>query len=380
MQRLLSPLIRPLLATVSALLTALALAQSPPVTPDDVRALATRFGLTPAQARAVYQRLDANDELVAQLARQLGVQRQTLRAIALELDARNPGLDAETFINNIRALADKAASAQQTLAGLQQTVESLDPGGERSRALAILKQAQAAFDAGRLQEAEAAFAELAFLRRSELGGARKAWLAATDLQARSAALRGDLEAADRIRTAKSAELARQRQEDEREQWRNELARAGEWYDRGDRLGRNADLLRALQIYRDDVLPLAPRERVPLDWATTQNNLGAALSTLGQRESGTARLEAAVQAYSAALQERTRERVPLNWATTQNNLGNALRTLGERESGTARLEAAVQAYSAAQAVYTQETAPVRFTRLAEGIAEVSALIKARRAVD
>jgi hypothetical protein len=32
-------------------------------------------------------------------------------------------------------------------------------------------------------------------------------------------------------------------------------------------------------------------------------------------------------------EYTRERVPLQWARTQNNLGNALRGLGERESGT-----------------------------------------------
>ena len=80
-----------------------------------------------------------------------------------------------------------------------------------------------------------------------------------------------------------------------------------------------------------------RERVPLDWARTQNNLGTALSTLGERESGTARLEEAVAAYRAALEERTRERVPLDWATTQNNLGNALwsaRRAGERH-GAAR---------------------------------------------
>ena len=47
--------------------------------------------------------------------------------------------------------------------------------------------------------------------------------------------------------------------------------------------------------------------------------------------------------------RTRERVPLAWATTQSNLGNALATLGERESGTARLEGAVKAYTAALGV-------------------------------
>ena len=58
------------------------------------------------------------------------------------------------------------------------------------------------------------------------------------------------------------------------------------------------------------------------WATTQNNLGTALSTLGERESGTARLEEAVAAYRDALKEWTRERVPLDWAMTQNNLETA----------------------------------------------------------
>ena len=76
---------------------------------------------------------------------------------------------------------------------------------------------------------------------------------------------------------------------------------------------------------------------------TQINLGNALQTLGERESGTARLEEAVAAYRLALEEWTRERVPLDWAMTQMNLGNALATLGERESGTARLEEAVAAY-------------------------------------
>ena len=67
------------------------------------------------------------------------------------------------------------------------------------------------------------------------------------------------------------------------------------------------------------------------------NLGYALFRLGERESGTARLEEAVFAYRAALQECTREREPPRWALAQANLGGALLTLGERESGTERLE-------------------------------------------
>jgi Tetratricopeptide repeat len=62
--------------------------------------------------------------------------------------------------------------------------------------------------------------------------------------------------------------------------------------------------------------------VPLAWATTQNNLGTALSTLGAREGGTARLEEAVAAYRAALEEWTRDRVPLDWAASTGNQGTS----------------------------------------------------------
>ena len=107
-----------------------------------------------------------------------------------------------------------------------------------------------------------------------------------------------------------------------------------------------------------------RERVPLDWAMTQNNLGTALWTLGQRENSTERLEQAVDAYHAALEERTRERVPLDWAATQNNLGAALQTLGERERGTERLEQAVDTYHAALEERTRERVPLDWAATAE----------------
>ena len=125
---------------------------------------------------------------------------------------------------------------------------------------------------------------------------------------------------------------------------------------GERESDTERLEQAVQAYRA-ALEVHTRELVPLQWATTQNNLGNALQTLGERESGTERLEQAVQAYRAALEVRTRKRVPLDWAATQNNLGNALVRLGERESGTARLEQAVQAYRAALEVHTRERVPL-----------------------
>ncbi len=109
--------------------------------------------------------------------------------------------------------------------------------------------------------------------------------------------------------------------------------AGSLQTLGEQTGRNEPLEEAVGTYHE-VLQEYTRERVPLQWATTQNNLGTALSRLGERESGTARLEEAVTAYQEALQERTRERVPLDWAATQNNLGIALRALGERKQDAA----------------------------------------------
>jgi len=80
-----------------------------------------------------------------------------------------------------------------------------------------------------------------------------------------------------------------------------------------------------------VLQQRPRDRVPLDWAMTQNNLGNAPERLGERESGTTHLTEAVAAYRAALEEQPRKRVPLDWATVQNNLGDALTTCSRLEA-------------------------------------------------
>ncbi|WP_298857937.1 tetratricopeptide repeat protein [uncultured Sulfitobacter sp.] len=129
---------------------------------------------------------------------------------------------------------------------------------------------------------------------------------------------------------------------------------------GERESGTARLDEAVLAYRE-ALKEYTRKRVPLEWATTQNNLGNALRTLGSRESGTARLDEAVTAYREALKENTRERVPLDWAMTQNNLGNALQTLGWRESGTARLDEAVTAYRAALKERTRERVPLEWAK-------------------
>ena len=65
-----------------------------------------------------------------------------------------------------------------------------------------------------------------------------------------------------------------------------------------------------------------------------------MATLGERESGTARLEQAVEAYRAALEERMRERAPLGWAYSQHTSANALAALATRLEDPVRMAEAL----------------------------------------
>jgi Tetratricopeptide repeat len=89
------------------------------------------------------------------------------------------------------------------------------------------------------------------------------------------------------------------------------------------------------------------------------------------ESGTARLDEAVAAYRAALEERTRERVPLQWAMTQNNLGNALSSPAHMEEALACVRGAVEIYQQGGENYW---IPIVKSRVSETEAE---LVKLKR---
>jgi CHAT domain-containing protein/tetratricopeptide (TPR) repeat protein len=122
--------------------------------------------------------------------------------------------------------------------------------------------------------------------------------------------------------------------------------------------RRQNLELAIQAYQAS-LQVYTRSNFPVDWAGTQNNLGAAYSDRieGERRQN---LERAIQAYQASLQVKTRSDFPADWAITQMNLGNAYlkRIEGERRQN---LELAIQAYQASLQVYTRSDFPVDWAR-------------------
>jgi tetratricopeptide (TPR) repeat protein len=145
---------------------------------------------------------------------------------------------------------------------------------------------------------------------------------------------------------------------------------------GERESDTARLEEAVEAYRA-ALEERTRQHVPLQWATTQNNLGIALAALGKHEAGTAWLERAVEAFRAALEEWTRERVPLQWAMTQNNLGTALVILGARTGQPDLLKKARDAITAAREVHRDAGVVQHDADFAERIEALDAAIAAMK---
>src|SRR5438132_918926 len=252
-------------------------------------------------------------------------------------------------------LAAKLVEIAERFRDLQATA-SAQPGDD-PKIVTLKGEAQKAIDAGELAKADALLADVETEQRRALD--RLAVNAAETLARRGEIALARLrytEAAKHFANAAGVFLPKSDYEDKRISYLQKEASA--LFQQGAEFGDNGALLSAIERYKR-LVDLAPRERVPLDWARLQDGLGIALTIFGRRESGTAKLEEAIATLREALKERTRERVPLDWAITQTNLGFALFRLGERESGTAKLEEAVAAYRQALKERTRERAPLEW---------------------
>ena len=324
-------------------------------------------GLTPEELRQVKEASAAGGkagaagsqaDTIIDLSKRLGVTENAVVTLLHVLDQEEVPL--ERLPQKLSEIADQYKK-------LQVQVAALNPQNPLARSLA--EQAETEIKAGHFEkahqlldqvtEAEIAAAQQARQVREKAEVAESEHLIQA---AASRAAQGDLsmtelhypQAADLFRQAANLVPAGNAYDDKRVGYLRK--EAGALYQQGDEFGSSDALRSAIERYKR-LLELQPRERAPLAWATTQNDLGSALWSLGVRESGSARLEEAIAAFRAALEERTRERVPVEWASTQNNLGNTLAALGVRETGNARLEEAVAAYRDALQVDTRERSPL-----------------------
>jgi tetratricopeptide (TPR) repeat protein len=337
---------------------------------EDTTAIRSQQQLDSAKISEV---LAKNDEILRAINQKSGVPLDTLRAILSEMGDIAENADAEEIVQKLSAKAEEYKALTDRLNRLS----NADPDVARLR-----KEAAEALKSGRFAQADALLAAAEVRDLAGLGDlealAKQRRLSAAETRAERAAaamLRGNPDAyreaaahyaeASRIAAAADVKIARHYAH----QQGATLGRLG------DEFGNNAVLLEGIEHFRG-MLASASRMEDPADWATTQNNLGNAIATLGARESGSDRLDEAVGAFRAALKEWTRERVPLDRAATQVNLGNALATLGGRESGTQKLDEAVAAYREALKEYTRERVPLDWARTQMNLGSALAMLGER----
>jgi tetratricopeptide (TPR) repeat protein len=287
-----------------------------------------------------------------------------LAAVAERVSANlvvNGRVDIDQVLASIDERAQQVAELQRQLAAMQQAD---DPA-----VAALLSQARAAIEAGDLARGDQLLEQAA---QSDLAGIVRDQARLQARRTRAAqtiAERGRLgyASADYIRAAALYAQAAETtpQADLHMRWRRRMDQADALYQRGWLFGEPAPLREAVQLYREVVLPLAPRRARPADWAATQFGLGAALRTLGELGDEAA-LRDAVAALRAALDVYTRATAPGEWAMTQNDLGSALRVLGQRGDEVA-LREAISAHRAALEVFSQAASPVLWAQTQNDLA-------------
>ena len=301
---------------------------------DMVNSPVNIYGLTPEQVQdltkaAVAGAVGPLTDRIVDLSSTLGVTQGA--AVTMLRIIGQQDVPLEKLPQKLAEVAEQYKSAMERLA-------SLDPQDPMTRDL--IGRAAAAIKAGHLDDADQLVSQA---EQAEIAAAHQAQqlaqqaLAAADQRLLRAAhdrgVRGDiamtglhyLAAAQDFQAA--VDLVPAGHPDEKGQLLSDEADA--LYRQGDERGDNAALLNSIATYRL-ALQEDKRDRVPRQWAWTQNGLGNALWALGRRESGTARLEEAVAVYRAALEELTRERAPPDWAMIQ--LKSWLRAYDARGAG------------------------------------------------
>jgi len=309
----------------------------------DIRDSTIHIGL---DENEIGRRLDA---LTHQVAREKGVAIAPLRTVLAKLGEVDVG--EHEITSRLEAAADQLVELRSRFAQMSSSRPEFEE--VRQQVLGLLERGE--LDAARI------------VLQNARKNAQKARIAPEEAQfVANEGLIDHLQLDYCSAAAKYAEAANLvREFDPAGEWGLLMNQAGALTAYGWEFGNSDTLGDAIAIYRR-CLALVPRQTRPLDWATTQDSLGIALSRLGEIKSSTDYLKEAVAAYCEALQELSISRAPFDLAGTKNNLGNALTALGDREKDVSLLEAALVVFKEALEVCTRERVPLEWANIQSNI--------------
>jgi len=126
--------------------------------------------------------------------------------------------------------------------------------------------------------------------------------------------------------------------------------------------RGQNVRKAVKHY-GDALSIFKKDKYPVEYALTQNNLGFAYTDLpaATPEEWAENIRKGVDCYNEALKVRRKDEYPVEYAMTQNNLGLAYTDLpvGRAEEQTENIRKAVDCYNEALKVYRKDEYPVEY---------------------
>jgi len=105
---------------------------------------------------------------------------------------------------------------------------------------------------------------------------------------------------------------------------------------------------------------------PRDYAMTQNNIGNTYSILAGIKDRVKNCKKSIESLKEALKIHTLARFPREYAMTQNNIGNAYRLLAEEEDKVENCKNAIKAYEEALRIYTLARFPRNYVKTQNNI--------------
>ncbi|WP_372850497.1 hypothetical protein [Sphingomonas sp.] len=260
----------------------------------------------------------------------------TVRSVAQDLRGPDYGYDGK-LSQDLASLAEISAS----ILAIKRHIRTIDEPW-RANADEALDRATAGFRDKDIDAVDRAMARFDALREPWSSARGNAWVEAVEVRAKIADFKQEHDRAEALRLSAADETR--------------LSNYARWLRLTDaavarsKVGEverdKAAVQRGLHLLRL-ALPLTPRHRSPLLWASTQSAIGDALYNLDRVQGGTAHLEEAIAAYRLALLEYKRASDPAAaWIALHINIGQSLEALGKTAQSPARLREAIASYQLA----------------------------------
>lgn len=303
---------------IAALLLGAALVPAIPSAPALAQSSGTRpqaaLGLDASARRELEARLTRTEAERDGLADRLGLSRRLMRAVAEEVGLANPRFTDTQFFTAVESMAERAQELQTDNSRLREEITRLSDPALRDPALALLAEAEAALEDGRLADAEGLFGQIGALRWSFSVESYRAWTQAIQAQASSAILQGsedDFDRANDLGRQREALLFQMEDVYRLERFASKIQRMEDGLREGEFLGRQRGLLRAATIFRTEILasgsqPLSGEQLLPGQVVYLRS-----LTMLGQRngaEDGIAWLDEGISYILQDLAQGDAERI------------------------------------------------------------------------